>query len=131
MKRLLCLSVVVVACASAPPPNLNDPNLSQVEVGQQAYAHACAGCHGDAGEGGRASALLGDGSLPASREGRPDFHTAADLLTWLPVAMPPRESDRLAPAEYAAIVAFVLEAHGVDLQGQNVTEENAAQWPLR
>jgi mono/diheme cytochrome c family protein len=130
MKRLL-IPLFAVGCASAPPPNLGDPNLTQVEVGQRAYAHACAGCHGDAGEGGRAIALLGEGSLPATRDGRPDFRTAADLLAWLPVAMPPRERDRLAPAEYAAIVAFVLEAHGVDLQGQNVTEDNAAQWALQ
>lgn len=130
------LFVSMTACGARvpPPPEVPSP-LSQVEHGQALFAEHCARCHGESGEGSqRAPQLVGEGALPVDppedsrREER--FETAADVLAFVSEYMPPKKGGSLTPYEYAAIVAFALQANGIDLGDDTLTEENAEDWRI-
>jgi cytochrome c len=94
----------------------------QLERGGAVYAEHCARCHGDAGEGGdRAPALVGTGALP--KLPRPDqeravtFRSALDVAVFATQSMPPKAEERrnLSEPDYWAVLAFALQANGVEL----------------
>jgi cytochrome c len=104
--------------ASAAPTFAN-----QVADGQKLYAANCAGCHGDAGQGGKGPRLVGiaQGALPldppAERKFRKTrFVTVADVADFAVAFMPPGKGGSLPADQYWDILAFDLHANGIDLQ---------------
>lgn len=103
---------------------------SQVERGAALYGDNCASCHGDAGGGtDDAPAVVGAGALPlrapADAKRQVEFATAGDVFRWVRVAMPGDAPGSLSDAEYAAILAFALQANGVDMTGVELDEARA------
>jgi cytochrome c len=95
----------------------------QIERGRGVFAQNCAKCHGKSGEGtDDAPKLVGAGALPV--EPRADqkrdvrFHTAQDVVNFAMKNMPPKASDRakLEPEAYWCVIAFALDANGVELR---------------
>jgi mono/diheme cytochrome c family protein len=125
----------------------------KMPAGADVYQRECASCHGRRGEGlSAAPNIMGAGALPvyardpstlgatgsaASQEqdrmrppgeqSRVPFRTAQDLYDfvskWMP--LPQARVGTLEPAEYWAVVNFILVAHGVAVPAGGVTPENA------
>lgn len=93
----------------------------QAARGAELYGTHCAGCHGDAGQGGKkAPALVGKSALPLDprrkSKRKVQFKTALDVFTWVKANMPPKKAGSLSDDEYVAILAFDLKANGVALE---------------
>ncbi|HKE14194.1 MAG TPA: cytochrome c [Kofleriaceae bacterium] len=105
----------------------------QAARGAQLYGQHCAKCHGDAGQGAKAPALVGKEALPLDpRKGQKrdvQFKTAMDVFTWVKGHMPPDAPGSLADDEYVAILSFDLKANGVKLE-RPLDGEQAAQLNL-
>jgi len=108
---------------AAPAEPAADPQAveEQATRGAELYGQHCAGCHGDAGQGGKkAPPLVGETALPLDpRKGSKrnvQFTTALDVFTWVKANMPPKKGGSLADDEYVAILAFDLKANGVTLE---------------
>ncbi|HLU66180.1 MAG TPA: cytochrome c, partial [Kofleriaceae bacterium] len=106
-------------------------NGALIARGAEVYGAECASCHGDAGQGkGKAPPVVGQGALP--RDPRPGqkrkvaFRTAGDVLAWYSANMPPTDPGNLPAEDYLAILAFDLDANGVDLGAEPLTAERAA-----
>jgi len=103
--------------------------LAQVDVGAGLFANRCAGCHGADGSGGRAPAVIGDGTLPAAPRERSrrtqQLNSAADLNSYIAQNMPPnaRARARMTPDDTLALVAFLLSSRGVIHTGE-LTPDN-------
>ena len=115
----------VPAAASAP---------EAAEQGATLYGAKCASCHGDAGQGGKAPAVVGKAALPldprpGSKRGG-QFKTALDVFQFVKTAMPGDAPGSLTDDEYRAIIAFDLKANGVDLGAEPFTAERAATFVL-
>ena len=133
---LLTIVAAVAACAS------HDSDLAvqaassrtfseQVAVGRNLFAKNCASCHGDSGQGAKAPRLVGlkEGALPvnppADREFRTSrFVTVADVADFVVHNMPPKKAGSLSNDEYWAILAFDLQANGINLD-RKLTPEYA------
>lgn len=95
----------------------------QAERGATLYGKHCSSCHGDSGQGtDEAPRLVGldQGALPekppASRMLRMvDFVTVADVAGFAVANMPPGQAGSLSKDEYLAILAFDLQANGINL----------------
>jgi mono/diheme cytochrome c family protein len=103
--------------AGAPAPATTaDDFAAQAARGQAAYARSCAACHGAAGEGSKAPALVGPSALPLTRANAKlrtgAFRTAGDVARFAVATMPPVGAKPTAD-EYWAILAFALKANGV------------------
>src|SRR3954470_15746695 len=94
---------------------------AQVKEGAELYKKHCAGCHGDAGEGGKkAPPVVGKSALPldppaTAKVRKNKFHTAADVAEFVVKNMPAKKPGSLKTDEYWAILAFDLKANGVDV----------------
>jgi cytochrome c len=136
---VLMMGMMAAACGGSDTPAPASParpaagpdqpaaGPDQVASGAALYAEKCAACHGDGGQGtDRAPAVVGASALPliaaAGAKRDVEFRTAGDVFRWVRVAMPGDEPGSLSDAEYAAILAFALEANGVDMTGVQVTE---------
>jgi len=80
---------------------------AQAVAGKAAYQRNCASCHGAGVDDGTAPALRGAAFL-GKYGGKP----AADLFTYVSTKMPPAASGSLGGAEYAQIIAYVLQQSG-------------------
>ena len=116
--------------AEQPQPAAGETADQQTARGGELYGKNCAGCHGDAGQGGaKAPPLVGGQALPleprpgAKRDAR--FQTALDVYTWAKAHMPPKAPGSLPDGDYVAILAFALKANGVALD-QPLDGERAA-----
>jgi mono/diheme cytochrome c family protein len=132
----LTLSLAAAAGCGRPESLPEGTTDDQVASGTALFAANCASCHGAAGMGTfKAPPLVGPRALPlnpppgARIRTRP-FHTAKDVLDFIRVNMPLNRPGSLSPAEYDAILAFALEANGVNLHGVHVNEESAPQFVL-
>lgn len=116
------------ASAAAPSgPTAKD----QAVAGGQLYGELCASCHGGSGEGkGKAPAVVGKTALPldppAGAQFRKEkFKTAGDVYAFVKAKMPPKNPGSLTDEQTAAILAFDLQANGVDLSGKPALDEKA------
>jgi S-disulfanyl-L-cysteine oxidoreductase SoxD len=105
----------------------------QVTLGGSLYGQKCASCHGAAGEGGDAPAVVGlsSGALPldppsGAKYRKTQFKTVADIATFVVQTMPPGAAGSLTEEEYWSILAFDLKANGIDLGDKKLTGELAA-----
>lgn len=107
----------------------------QATQGGKLFAQHCAKCHGDAGEGKKAPALVGKTALPLdppanAKLRKTQFHTAQDVAAFVAANMPLKKGGSLTNDEYYAILAFDLKANGVDVSGKKIDPTTAAQIKL-
>lgn len=93
--------------------------IAQAESGAAVYESSCGFCHGDAGEGaGNNPPVVGDGVLAS-------YADAGELLQYVRSEMPVDEPGGLSDEEFQDVVAFMLQANGIDLTGKSITPEAA------
>ncbi len=96
----------------------------QVAMGAKLFAQHCAECHGKSGQGTKkAPMLIGKNALPetprpSAKRRHVEFKTAGDVYVWASKHMPLDDPGSLTADQYAAIVAYVLSANGIDMSGQ-------------
>jgi cytochrome c len=136
-KLCFCVSsLLLVACGgSSPPPAApaaaeassaapGGPGAfaAQARTGQELYGKSCAGCHGAHGNDGKAPPVVGldAGALPlapppGAKFRTTQFKTVGDVADFVTRTMPPKAPGSLSADEYYAILAFDLQANGIDL----------------
>jgi cytochrome c553 len=130
----------------------------QAGQGETTFANECAQCHGQRGEGrGDAPAILGTGALPeyprdtgssgspltdpqllqieaqarpAGAAWRDPFRTAQDLYEFTHTHMPRGHAGELKPADYWAVLGFLLAAQGASLPTGGIGPANASSIPI-
>jgi cytochrome c len=114
----------------------------QVDKGRDVFRLQCARCHGPDGQGitniyrgMTAPPLIGPGALPL--DPRPyqkmrhfQFRTARDVYEFASAVMPADQPASLTEAEYWNVIAFLLSANGVPVNGQLLNEDAAANMSL-
>jgi hypothetical protein len=118
------------------------------------FSAECARCHGEHGEGLAGSpAILGPGALPEfprdlgngnasvtdpqqlqiQQQSRPEgapsrdpFRNAQNLFDFVKTHLPKSRAAAVKPADYWAVVTFVVAVQGADLPAGGVTADNAA-----
>ena len=131
------MALVVAACGGADTPEPASPASSeaadstdaeashgaddapdavaQADRGAAVYDAACGFCHGDAGEGaGNNPPVVGDGVLDG-------YADAAELLAYVIETMPADDPGGLTAEEFQDVVAFMLQANGIELEGRSIT----------
>lgn len=127
--------------------------------GATTFANECAGCHGQRGEGAAtASAILGPGALPeyprsgggagdpsvydpqmiqiqaqtrpAGAPWRDPFRNALDLYNFTSTHLSKARAAELRPADYWAVVSFMLEVQGASLPSRGIGPADAASIPI-
>jgi alcohol dehydrogenase (cytochrome c) len=81
---------------------------AQAAAGKAAYEQNCANCHGANVDDGNTAPPLRGAAFLAKYAGKP----AADLFTYVSTKMPAGNPGSLAGAEYAQIIAYVLQQNG-------------------
>jgi alcohol dehydrogenase (cytochrome c) len=92
----------------AVPPGEALFTSAQALAGKTAYERNCASCHGANADDGNAAPPLRGAAFLGKYAGKP----AADLFTYVSTKMPPANSASLSGAEYANIIAWVLQQCG-------------------
>ncbi len=137
--RLFAPSLVLFACGGSTPPPATPAAetapaqtaaspaslgtfAAQAQAGQELYAKNCAGCHGAHGNDGKAPPVVGldKGALPldpppTAKFRKTQFKTVGDVADFVVKTMPPKAPGSLSADEYFAILAFDLQANGIDL----------------
>ena len=126
------LPLCALSCASSEDDAPEDAS-AQIARGGRVFSANCAECHGVSGQGtDEAPPLVGPGALP--REPRPGqernrtFFTALDVAGFVTQNMPPYpdERERIPESDYWAVLAFALDANGIDLK-EPLGPHNAAR----
>jgi mono/diheme cytochrome c family protein len=134
---ILAASLLSVGCAHNPGPEPSTTAAAnsaaapatgdakaQATRGGQLFGQHCANCHGDGGQGTiGAPPLVGKEALPldppaTAKYRKTPFHTAGDVYAFAKANMPAKDPGTLSQDEYLAVVAFDLQANGVDLTGK-------------
>ncbi len=113
----LCGAVAVLGQAPAgPPANVGRGAIpgealftsAQAVAGRAAYQRNCAACHGASVDDGNSAPPLRGAALLGKYAGKP----AADLFTYVSTKMPATAPGSLGGAEYAQIIAYLLQQNG-------------------
>jgi cytochrome c len=136
---LLAPSFVLFACGGSAPPAAAPSGTApadaaaasaagattftaQAQAGQELYGKYCASCHGAHGNDGKAPPVvgLGAGALPlapppGAKLRTTEFKTVGDVADFVVKSMPPKAPGSLSADEYYAVLAFDLQANGIDL----------------
>jgi cytochrome c len=120
------------ALAPAPAPTSN-AFADQAKAGAALYGTHCGSCHGDHGNDGKAPPVVGlkQGALPLAPPKKAKlrtmpFKTAADVAAFVVKTMPPKAPGSLSADDYYAILAFDLQANGIDLGDKKLDAALAA-----
>jgi alcohol dehydrogenase (cytochrome c) len=92
----------------AVPPGEALFTSAQAAAGRAAYERNCANCHGASLDDGTAAPPLHGAAFLGKYAGKP----AADLFTYVSTKMPAGNPGTLGGAEYARIIAYVLQQNG-------------------
>ncbi len=92
----------------AVPPGEALFTQAQAMAGKAGYERSCASCHGARVDDGNSAPALRGAAFLAKYGGKP----AADLFTYVSAKMPPAAPGSLGGAEYAQILAYVLQQNG-------------------
>lgn len=113
VKGALALAGVagLAGAASLALAQQEEPSIETVAAMQ--YSMNCSTCHGFALEGGSNAGALKGGTFLESWGGS----SAADLLAFVKVAMPPANAGRLDDDVYAAAVEHILRVNGAEVDG--------------
>jgi mono/diheme cytochrome c family protein len=105
------LLAAITAAAAADPPQAPPAVYTDAQAasGRQVYYQACANCHGEDLAGKVGPALTGRQfhQMVAAQQ-----MTAPRLLRFIATQMPQSKPGSLTPAQYAAIMAFILKQNG-------------------
>lgn len=106
LSRLAAAALTVAAFTVAPAFAADGPpfTAAQAAHGSQLYSADCASCHGAHLEGVMGPSLL--------RGKIPDPGSVKDIYAFLSQSMPLNAPGSLSPADYAAIMAFLLKQNG-------------------
>lgn len=119
-----------VAPSEPAAPATQNQAAEAAERGATLYGAKCASCHGDAGQGKKAPAVVGKDALPldprAGSKRGVQFKTALDVLHYVKAKMPGDDPGSLSDEDARAIVAFDLKANGVDLAGKDLSDDTLA-----
>ena len=126
-----------VGCGGGVGESANDvTSVEQIAAGKETFAADCAKCHGAEGHGtATAPPLVGKDALPldprpGARLRKTHFHTGKDVLDFIRVYMPLDQPGALSEDQYDAVLAFALQANGVDLHGMQVSAASASSFVL-
>jgi alcohol dehydrogenase (cytochrome c) len=95
---------------------------AQAVAGRAAYQQNCANCHGTSVDDGNSAPPLRGAAFLGKYAGKP----AADLFTYVSMKMPPGNPGSLDGAEYARIIAYVLQQNGFATGRKEFASEAAA-----
>jgi cytochrome c len=104
----------------------------QAQEGGKLFEKNCAKCHGNEGQGTKkAPAVVGKEALPldppaTAKLRKTQFHTAQDVAEFVSTKMPANKPGSLSADQYYAILAFDLQANGVDVSGKKIDPTTAA-----
>jgi alcohol dehydrogenase (cytochrome c) len=112
LSALLCAAAINAQAPAgggrgATPPAEALFTSEQAAAGKAVYQGSCASCHGPQVDDGEAPPLRG-GAFLGKFGGKP----AADLFTYASTKMPPGSPGSLGKAQYAQVIAFVLQQNG-------------------
>jgi len=96
-------------------------NAAQANAGGQIFAQQCATCHGAQMEGGAGPALRG---TPFHQLAQAQNLNAQSLLTVVSQTMPQDNPASLPPAQYKALVAYILQQNGYPAGGAELSADN-------
>jgi cytochrome c len=118
---------------AAPPAGTPGAFAAQAKAGQELYGKYCGGCHGAHGNDGKAPPVVGlsAGALPlapppTAKMRKTQFKTVADVADFVAKTMPPKAPGSLSSDDYYAIMAFDLQANGIDLGDKKLDPSLAA-----
>jgi mono/diheme cytochrome c family protein len=118
--------------AAAPAPR-SSAFADQAKAGAALYGTHCGSCHGDHGNDGKAPPVVGlkQGALPLAPPKKAKlrtmpFKTVADVAAFVVKTMPPKAPGSLSAEDYYAILAFDLQANGIDLGDKKLDAALAA-----
>jgi cytochrome c len=109
---------------------------AQAARGGPLYGQYCAKCHGDGGQGtSEGPPVVGSAALPldppaTAKYRKTQFRTARDVYDFVKASMPAKAPGSLKEDEYLDIMAFDLQANGVDLTGKTVTPDSLSAMVL-
>ena len=95
---------------------------AQAAAGKAAYERNCANCHGASVDDGNSAPPLRGAAFLGKYAGKP----AADLFAYVNTKMPPGSPGSLDGAEYARIIAYVLQQNGFATGRKEFAAEAAA-----
>ena len=95
---------------------------AQAVAGKAAYQQNCASCHGASVDDGNSAPPLRGAAFLGKYAGKP----AADLFTYVSTKMPPGNPGSLGGAEYAQIIAYVLQQNGFATGRKEFASDSAA-----
>jgi alcohol dehydrogenase (cytochrome c) len=95
---------------------------AQAVAGKAAYQQNCASCHGASDDDGTTAPPLRGAAFLGKYAGKP----AADLFTYVSTKMPPGNPGSLSGAEYARIIAYVLQQNNYSTGRKEFASESAA-----
>jgi mono/diheme cytochrome c family protein len=105
----------------------------QAKAGQSLYTEYCSSCHGAHGNDGKSPPVVGlaAGALPLAPPPKAklrttQFKTVGDVAEFVKKTMPPKAPGSLSSDDYYAILAFDLQANGIDLGDKKLDETVAA-----
>jgi cytochrome c len=119
-RAMACVGFALAVVAA--PPRAGADAKAQIERGTALFAKHCARCHGATGQGtSEGPRLVGKEALPLkpgkdAKLRRSEFRTAKDVAGFVVENMPGDKPGSLKAEEYLAILAFALDANGVELE---------------
>jgi alcohol dehydrogenase (cytochrome c) len=115
-----------VYAQEGPPPPLNLPSVAftqaQADQGKQAYAASCASCHGQNLEGGNTTSPLKGDSFGQYWGGK----RVGAAFTFIKTTMPPAAPGSLSDQSVAQILAYLLQANGLQPSDKELSPDAAA-----
>lgn len=113
--------IVKVSATVAPARDAPSFDSKQVAHGKRLYGNACAKCHGANMQGVTAPALSGPAFAPVSGS----HLTIGGIYTYMSTNMPADRPGKLKDDEYAAIMAYLLNANGYAPGNEKMTADSA------
>lgn len=114
----------------------------QADKGREIFRLQCARCHGPEGQGisdiykgMTAPPLIGPGALPLDARAYQkmrhfQFRTVRDVYEFASAVMPADQPASLSAEDYWDVIAYLLSANGVAVNGKLLTEDEAASLSL-
>lgn len=141
MKTMLGLmgaafALAIAAAGCTKPAEAPGGNADEVAEGAPLYEVHCAKCHGPGGGGtSKGPKLVGFDALPVNPPPRAkmrtgQFHTAADVLSFVEKYMPADKPGSLSEKQYSSILAFTLKANGIDMEHERLNNASAGDFVL-
>jgi cytochrome c len=128
----LIVFIASSAWAEEPKPRGSE----QAQSGAKLYKEYCSKCHGDTGQGSKkAPPVVGKEALPldppsGAKKRTTKFHTAMDVAEFVVKNMPASKPGSLSTAQYFDILAFDLQANGVNVSDKTIDAESAKKITL-